>query len=113
MSKVIDVIRRPARNIRGALVVLSWVAAVSVLWLPGCGAVMIACRPSAFTERRFGFFGYYWTRFGRNGAYLEAVDHQGLLVTVAASVVISVVCAWQYERVTSHRIEPRPPRHFR
>jgi hypothetical protein len=45
------------------LVALSWAAAMTVLWLPGCGADAIACRPWTFTQRSFGCFGDYPARF--------------------------------------------------
>jgi hypothetical protein len=84
---------------RRAFEALYWVAALSVLWLPGCGGVGIACRPWSFTELHFGFFGYYRARYSRNGDYLEGFNQESLLITIAASVVLTVVCAWRYNRL--------------
>jgi hypothetical protein len=60
----------------------------------------MACRPWIFTEHHFGFFGYYRTRVSRSGADFEGFDTENLLITVLATGVVTVVCLWEYHRLT-------------
>jgi hypothetical protein len=83
------------------------VASLLILWWPGCGGVALACRPWRFTELQFGFFGYYQARYSRDGNYVEGINQEALLTSVAASVLFTVFFAWQYHRQTSHRVPGR------
>ena len=86
--------RRPI--LESVYITVFWLAVVTALWLPSFGGFTIACRPWRFTELTFGFAGYYRVRYSRDGNYLEGFDHQGLVIGIVASLVVTVFCAWQW-----------------
>lgn len=83
---------------RRLLTVIYWIAAICFIWLPGCGSVVMACRPWIFSEQHFGSLGYYRVRICRDGKYAEGFDPENLCLTVLFSVVVSAVCLWGYRR---------------
>jgi hypothetical protein len=86
------------RTIRGLLLSVLWVAAVSVLWYPGCGEVVSSRVPGVYTIRKFGALGYYRVRVGPKIPYFEGFDSEGLLPTIGGSVLVSTACLWEWRR---------------
>lgn len=91
---------RWGRKQHGALIALSWAMIMSLLWMPAFGAVVIACRPWSYTEQRFGFCEYYLVHYSENGDYLERINPQGMVITVAFTIILTAICIWRYKRFT-------------
>jgi hypothetical protein len=90
--------RFPWPRIRGLPEALWWIGTLLVLWLPSCGGFAISCRPWRSTELYFGYLGYYRARYSHDGTYFEGFQPDSLFNTVAASVVVTLLCAWWYSR---------------